>query len=183
MAEMLLRRGASLSAQVDSSGTPVYSAYSHGQWEMVELLRQHGGVVGADTAAIYRQTELARQMVADDSRGMLPDGTVSPGRTFAEDLLDFAASGGDPEIVQMALERIDWRREDPRWLWFLARPLDFWNHIPWLYAGNPELDRDTYIVCFRLVLARCDPNVIGRFGRTVLHEVAAMGDHVTEERR
>ena len=181
MAEMLLRRGASLSAHVDSSGSPVYSAYSHRQWEMVELLRQHGGVVGADTAAIYRQTDLARQMLADDSRGMLPEGTVSPGRTLAEDLLDFAASGGDPEIVRMALERIDWPRQDPRWFWFLARPLDFWNHIPWLYAGNPELDRDTYIVCFRLVLERCDPNVIGRFGRTVLHEVAAMGDHVTEE--
>ncbi len=181
MAEMLLRRGASLSAHVDSSGSPVYSAYSNRQWEMVELLRQHGGVVGADTAAIYRQTDLARQMLADDSRGMLPEGTVSPGRTLAEDLLDFAASGGDPEIVRMALERIDWPREDPRWFRFLARPLDFWNHIPWLYAGNPELDRGTYLVCFRLVLERCDPNVIGRFGRTVLHEVAAMGDHVTEE--
>jgi ankyrin repeat protein len=181
MAEMLLRRGASLSSHVDSSGSPVYSAYSHRQWEMVDLFRQYGGVVGADTAAIYRQTELARQMLADDARGALPEGAVSPGRTLAEDLLDFAASGGDPEIVRMALERIDWPRDDPRWFFFLARSLDFWNHIPWLYAGNAELDRGTYLACFRLVLERCDPNVIGGFGRTVLHEVAAMGDHVTDE--
>ena len=170
MAEMLLRRGASLSAHVDSSGSPVYSAYSHRQWDLVELFRQHGGVVGADTAAIYRQTELARQMLADDGA-----------ETLAKELLDFAASGGDPEIVRMALERIKWPYEDSRWFWFLQRPLDFWNHIPWLYAGNADLDRGTYIQCFRLILARCNPNVIGRFNRTVLHEVAAAGDHVTDE--
>jgi ankyrin repeat protein len=180
IAEILLQRGANPNAGVDSSGTPVYSAYSHRQWDMVELLRRYGGVVGSGTAAIYRQTGLARQMLADDARGVLREGTVS-GRTLAEDLLDFAASGGDPEIVRMALERIDWPRSDKRWFWFLARPLDFWNHIPWLYAGNPELDRGTYIACFRLILGRCDPNVIGGFGRTVLHEVAALGDHVTEE--
>lgn len=181
MAETLLQRGASLGAHVDSSGSPVHSAYSHRQWEMVELFKRHGGVIGADTAAIYRQTELARQMLADEERGNLAEGIVSPGRTLAEDLLDFASSGGDPEIVRMALARIDWPRNDPRWFFFLARSLDFWNHIPWLYAANPELDRTTYLDCFRQVLERCDPNVIGAFGRTVLHEVAAMGDHVTED--
>lgn len=181
MAEMLLQHGANPNVGPDSSGSAVYSAHGHRQWEMVDLLRHHGGVVGAGTAAIYRQTEAARQMLADDARGALPEGTVSPGRTLAEDLLDFAASGGDPEIVRMALERIDWPPDDPRWFWFLARPLDFWNHIPWLHLANPELDRGTYLACFRLVLERCDPNLIGGFGRTVLHEVAAAGDHVTEE--
>ena len=180
LAEILLRYGANPNAEVDSSGTPVYSAYSHRQWEMVELLRRHGGVIRPDTAAIYRQTDLARQMLADDARGALPEGAVT-GRPLAEDLLDFACSGGDPEIVRLALQRIDWPRADQRWFWFLQRPLDFWNHIPWLYAGNKELDRGTYIDCFRLVLERCDPNVIGGFQRTVLHEVAAIGDHVTDE--
>jgi ankyrin repeat protein len=180
MAETLLKHGANLNAHVDSSGSPVHSACSHRQWEMVELFRRYGGMVGADTAAIYRQTDLARQMLDDDARGVLAPGVVSPGRTLAEDLLDFACSGGDPQIVRMALERIDWPREDPRWFFFLARSLDFWNHIPWLYAGNKELDRGTYIECFRQVLKRCDPNVTGGFGRTVLHEVAAMGDHITQ---
>jgi ankyrin repeat protein len=181
LAEILLDHRADPNAGVDSSGSAVYSAFSHRQWEMVELLRRHGGVVGADTAAIYRQTGLARHMLADDDRGTLPAGTVSPGRTLAEDFLDFANSGGDPEIVRLALERIDWPRDSPRWFRFLARSLDFWNHIPWLYAANRELDRGTYLACFRLVLVRCDPNVIGGFGRTVLHEVAAVGDHVTDE--
>jgi ankyrin repeat protein len=181
MAETLLRHGATLNAHVDSSGTPVHSAYSHRQWEMVELFRRYGGVVGADTLAIYRQTDLVRQMLADEDRGELAEGTVSSGRTLAEDLLDFASSGGDPEIVRLALARIHWPRSDPRWFFFLVRSLDFWNHIPWLYASNPKLDRTTYLACFRKVLARCDPNLIGSFGRTALHEVAAMGDHVTDD--
>lgn len=114
MAELLLARGASPNVHVDSSGSAVYSAYSHKQWEMVEVLRRHGGLVSADTAAIYRQTELARQMLADDASGVLPPG-ISPDRPLAEELLRFGASGGDPEIVRMALERIDWPRDDPRW--------------------------------------------------------------------
>jgi ankyrin repeat protein len=170
MAEILLRRGANPNVHVDSSGSAVYSAYSHKQWDMVELLRRHGGVVSADTAAIYRQTDLARQMLADEARGVV-----------AEELLRFGASGGDPEIVRMALEGIDWRRDDPRWFRCVTQPLSFWHHIPWLYAGNDELDRGTYLPCFRLVLKRCDPNLIGSFGRSLLHEVAAMGEHVTEE--
>ena len=181
MAEVLLKRGANPNVHVDSSGSAVYSAYSHKQWDMVELLRRHGGVVSADTAAIYRQTDLARQMLADEARGVLPEGIVSPGKPVAEELLHFGASGGDPEIVRMALERIDWPRDDPRWFRSLTEPLYFWHHIPWLYAGNRELDRGTYLPCFRLILERCDPNLIGSFGRTVLHEVAAMGEHVTEE--
>ena len=81
----------------------------------------------------------------------------------------------------MALEKIDWPPSDPRWFFFLARSLDFWNHIPWLSSAHQELDRTTYIQCFRQVLRRCDPNLRGGFGRTALHEVAAMGDHVTDD--
>jgi ankyrin repeat protein len=168
MAEILLAHGASPNVHVDSSGSAVYSAYSHKQWEMVELLRRHGGIVTADIAAIYRQTELARQLLQDDGAN-------------AEELLHFGASGGDPEIVSMALERIDWPRDDPRWFRELVEPLSFWHHIPWLYAGNREFDRGTYLECFQLILARCNPNVTGGFGRTPLHEVAAMGRHITDD--
>lgn len=170
MAELLLQRGADPNLHVDSSGSAVYSAFSHKQWEMVELLRHYGGIVSADTAALYRQTELARQMLAEDPRPEL-----------AEELVRFAASGGDPEIVRMALHRIDWPRKDPRWFRHLTEPLYFWHHIPWLYAGNPEFDRATYLQCFRLILDRCDPNLAGGFATTALHEVAAMPKHVLDE--
>ena len=168
LAQILLARGADPNVHVDSSGSAVHSAYSHKRGEMVDLLLRHGGKVTADTAAIYRQTGLIREMLAS--------GNADPA-----EILRFGASGGDPEIVRMMLDRIDWPHDDPRWFRMVTEPLYFWHHIPWLYAGNKEFDRGTYLTCFQLILSRCDPNVIGSFGRTPLHEVAAMRDHVTEE--
>src|SRR5262245_25285065 len=181
LAEILLKRGASPNVHVDSSGSAVYSAYSHRQWAMVELLKRYGGVVSADTAAIYRQTDLVRDMLAAEARGALQEGVVAPGKPLAEELLHFGASGGDPEIVRMSLERIAWPPDDIRWFRCLTEPLSFWHHIPWLYAGNREFDRGTYLTCFCLILERCGPNLVGGFARTPLHEVAAMGDHVTDD--
>lgn len=43
MAEALLDHGADPNVHVDSSGSAVYSAYSHKQWELVELLRARAG--------------------------------------------------------------------------------------------------------------------------------------------
>ena len=107
---------------------------------------------------------------------MLISGKADPAET-----LRYGASGADPEIVSMALERINWPGHDGRWFGILTEPLYFWHHIPWLYAGNKDFDRATYLTCFRLILGRCDPNVIGPFGCTVLHEVAAMRDHIRED--
>jgi ankyrin repeat protein len=168
LAEILLAHGADPNVHVDSSGSPVYSAFSHKQWEMVDLLRNHGGQVTADIATIYRQTDLIREMLAG-------------GKGDPAEILRHGASGGATEIVAMALEHINWPKQDPRWFTMLTEPLYFWHHIPWLYAGNKDFDRGTYLECFRLILDRCDPNITGAFGRTPLHEVAAMRDHITEE--
>ena len=167
LAEILLTRGADPNVHVDSSGSAAHSAYSHNQWEMVDLLLLHGGKVTADTAAIYRQTGLIREMLAS-------------GNADSAEILRFGASGGDPEIIRMILNRIDWPYDDPRWFRIIIEPLYFWHHIPWLYAGNKEFDRGTYLTCFQLILSRCDANIVGSFGRTPLHEVAALRDHVTE---
>ncbi len=181
MATLLLDRGANPNVHVDSSGSPVHSAYSHKQWQMVELLRARGGVVTPDTAAIYRQTELARQMLIDEEHGVLPPSMQPSGKSLAEELLRFGADGGATEIVRMSLERIGWSRDDARWFGMLAEPLSFWHHIPWLYAGNKDFDRESYLECFRLILNACDVNIVGSFGRTILHEIAAMGDWITED--
>jgi len=181
IANLLLDRGANPNVHVDSSGSAVHSAYSHKQWEMVEVLRARGGLVTADTAALYRETQLACQMLADEDRGGLPRNAAFTEGSLIEDLLRFGADGGAAGIVQMALERVDWPRHDPRWFRMLAAPLSFWHHIPWLQAGNKDLDRSGYLECFRLVLSACDPNVIGSFGRTILHEIAAMRDFITED--
>jgi ankyrin repeat protein len=88
----------------------------------------------------------------------------------------------------MALERVDWPRDDRRWFNILEQPLRIWNHGSGHWA-NPEWDRGTYLECFRLVLDRCDPNIRGReqddgeFGLTILHSVAGSREHVTAEER
>ena len=181
MATLLLDRGADPNVHVDSSGSSVYSAYSHKQWPMVELLRARGGMVTGDTAALYRQTSLARQMMLDDEQGVLPESSKPSDKSLAEELLRFGADGGATEIVRMSLERIDWARQDARWFGMLASLLSFWHHIPWLYAGNKDFDREGYLECFRLILNACDVNVVGSFGRTILHEIAAMGDWISGE--
>jgi len=182
MAEMLLDRGADPNGQVYASGTPVGRAYGARDWAMVKLLERHGGVVYAANAGYYRDTELARRLLADEAAGRLAEGTVRSGQTLAESLLESGASGGDPEIVRMALDRIDWPRDDQRWYWRLWDTLCFWNHMPGIPTANPALDRGTYLKCFQMVLERCNPNTRPeRFGQTALHEVAAMRRHVTDE--
>ncbi|MGC2656985.1 MAG: ankyrin repeat domain-containing protein [Bryobacteraceae bacterium] len=181
MAELLLDRGANPNVHVDSSGSPVHSAYSHKQWPMVGFLRSRGGMVTGDTAALYRQTDVVRQMLADDELSVLPASLKPADKPLAEEVLRFGADGGATEIVDMSLKRIDWPRDDPRWFRMLSSPLSFWHHIPWLYAGNKHFDREGYLACFRLILEACDVNVTGAFGRTILHDIAAMRDWITDD--
>jgi ankyrin repeat protein len=180
MAEMLLQRGADPNAAVYASGTPMFQAYSQADWKMVDLCMRYGGMPEASTPGLYRQTELARKMLAGEVKYRIEGDTHE---TLAEQLLWGAACGGDPEIVRMALERIDWPRHDPRWFPILEQPLRIWNHG----SIGANWDRRTYLNCFRLLLDRADPNIRGRlddhFGLTILHSVAGSREHVTAEER
>jgi ankyrin repeat protein len=178
MAETLLAHGADANAW-----GCVWNAYRQKDAAMIELLARYGGVPNAMTPGYLRDTELAARMFGQEDAGTLPKHTVPEGRTVAEEILDPAASAGSADILRMALERISWPREDPRWWRILAAPLCFWNHIPWIYSEKWDLDRNSYLACFALVLDRCDPNVRGRFGITVLHYAAASYDWVTPEER
>jgi ankyrin repeat protein len=183
MAEMLLNHGADPNAQVYASGSPVFQAYGQRDWNMVALLERYGGAAEATTAGLYRRTELAKQMLYDGPPGLSPSAdNLLTGESIAEQLLWGAACGGDPEIVRMALEHVDWARDDPRWYRILEQPLRIWNHGSGHWA-SPEWDRGTYLTCFRLVLERCDANVRGRFGLTILHDVAGSRGHVAPEER
>ena len=165
-AQMLLERGADPNGQVYASGSPIFVAYREKDRGMVRLLESYGGALDAASVGYLRQTELARKMLSGEADPRLEYGMFS-GQTAAEQLLWSGGSGGDPEIVEMALQRIDWRRDDPRWFWMLWRPLP--GHSP-----RPEPDRKLYLACFRRVLGRCDPNLrAANFGQTMLHEVIA----------
>ncbi len=178
MAEMLLAAGADANAWAC-----VWNAYRQRDSPMIELLRSYGGVPNAATPGYLRDTALAARMFAEEAAGVLPKGTVREGKTVAEEVLDPAASAGAVEILRMALERIDWPPDDPRWFGILASPLCFWNHIPWIYSKDWDLDRSTYLPCFAMVLDRCHANVSGRFGMTILHFAAASYHWIQPEER
>jgi ankyrin repeat protein len=81
----------------------------------------------------------------------------------AEELLFAAAATGNVDLVKMALEHLDWPRGDARWQWRLMQPL----------GCHPEAERDRYLKCFEMILQRSGVDLPHRFGRTLLHDVAA----------
>jgi ankyrin repeat protein len=176
MAEMLLDHGADPNGQVYASGSVMYSALAAGDAAMVKLLERRGGFADAATVGHLRLTEQARQMLTDEAAGRLREGAfMNVNGTLAQELLWAGLRGGDPEIVRMALERVDWPRDHPDWFGKLWSPLP--GHKP-----RTDADHALYLECFRLVLERCDPNVRhSRFGRTVLHDVAASDESVSPE--
>ena len=108
-AKLLLERGADPNAKIYASGTPVYAAYGQRDREMIRLLQSYGGRADAVTLAHYRETDAVGQLLAAADAGTLPEGTATKAE-LVEDILWSAASGGDPDIVRMALQRTDWTR-------------------------------------------------------------------------
>jgi ankyrin repeat protein len=159
MARMLLERGAAPNVHVYACGSSVYSAYRAGQRPMIDLLKQFGGVVDPVTVGLFGETELAREMLAAEAAGKrLPPGILE-GRNVSEDLLRGAADAGHAKIVRMALPGVDWPRDDDRWSWILMQPI---------WPGRPDI--------LAILLERCDvARRRLRFGRTILHDVAALG--------
>ena len=163
MAEILLKQGASANTNVYAASSAMYEAYARQDRAMVELLERHGGFVDAGTAGYLGLAERLRRMFEEEAAGRLPEGIVSPGGTVAEDLLFSAAASGNVDFVQMALEHLDWPRGDARWQWRLMQPL----------GRHPEDERARYLTCFQMILERSGVDLPHRFGRTLLHDVAA----------
>jgi ankyrin repeat protein len=176
MARVLLEHGADPNAQVFTAGSPTAAAYSGGSprvnapdQSMIDLMVEHGGWIDAASVGYLRKVDLARRMLLGELDPHLESATFS-GQTVAEQILWSGASGRSLDIVRMALERIDWPRDDPRWFWMLWRPL----------PGYQDLNDAEQANCrgsFRLILEHCDPNLrAGESGQTMLHEVIAR-DH------
>jgi ankyrin repeat protein len=175
MAQMLLDRGADPNGICESGGTPMSRAYRDQNQAMLDLLGRAGGVVSASTAAYHGDAAIARLRIEEEDSGQLPPGAVSPGATVAQELL--AGDCGEPEIIRMALARINWSADDARWYGALRGPTAFWSYVPWIESPLWQPRRSGYLESFRLILARCHANVRGSFGRTILHDVMAMGFH------
>jgi ankyrin repeat protein len=171
MARLLLAHGADPNASVYTAGSATAAAYAGGsprthapEQAMIDLMVEHGGWIDAGSVGYMRNVERARRMLQGEVDPHLESGTVE------EQILWSGASGRSAEIVRMALERIDWPRNDVRWFWMLWRPLP--GHRDLTDAEQAD-SRAT----FRLILERCDPNLRStESGQTMLHEVIAR-DH------
>ena len=165
IARLLLDRGADPNGQHSYYGSPAYTAYCDKKAAMIELLESRGGHLNAAEAGYAGQTEIARKMLAGEMDAHFEEAQYG-GKTTLEQLVATGANSGTPEIVRMALERIDWPREDGRWFTAL------WNALP----GHQRWEEDArarYLACFRMILERADPNLRQLQGQTILHEVIA----------
>jgi len=175
IARLLLDRGADPNGQDSYYGSPVYQAYCDKKAEMIELLQSRGGHLNAAEAGYAGQTEIARKMLAGEMDPHAEEAQYG-GSAMLDQLLATGANSGTPEIVRMALERIDWPRDDPRWYWPLS------NALPPNERWSDDV-RDRYHACFRLILERSGPNLRSQHGQTILHEVIArdFGDGPDDE--
>jgi ankyrin repeat protein len=172
-AMILLDRGADPNANLYASGTPTSTAFGARNQRMQKLMLDHGGALSPESVGLYRQTDRARRLL-DGSETIAVNPNSYSGPTLAEQLLWGGACGGDPEIVRLALAHIDWPRSDTRWFRMAIEPLRIWNHGPGHWAGGYERG-NTYVECFRQIIARLDVNMVGRHGQTLLHRVASDG--------
>jgi ankyrin repeat protein len=176
MARLLLSHGADPNASVYTAGSATGAAYNGGSprthapdQAMIDLMVEHGGWIDASAVGYIRNVELARRMLQGEIDPHPASGAFSAEKV-AEQILWGGASGRSAEIVRMALERIDWPRDDPRWFWMLWRPLPGHQDLT-------EAEQADSRATFRLILERCDPNLWApESGQTMLHEVIAR-DH------
>ncbi len=169
LARLLLVRGADPNIGYWAAGSPTFRAYELRNPAMIDLIEKYGGRLDPGSAAYARQVELSRKMLAGEIDAPFEPNDFS-GHTVAEQLLWGGASSLSPEIVRMALERIDWPSDDPRWFWMLWRPV----------PGHDDYNKQQQADCcetFRLILDRCGPDHRAKDGgQTMLHEVVAR-DH------
>ena len=161
MAETLLQHGADPNPSIYAASWPMFEAYQHNNRDMILLLERHGGFADAGLIGHVGLIDQAKQMLADEAAGRLRPRSVPEGETVAARLLVSGADGGQVEIVRLALEHLDWPRDDPRWHGNLMRPL----------GAHAESDRERYLTCFALMVERAGANPPAPYGRSILHDV------------
>jgi ankyrin repeat protein len=164
IAEVLLNHGADPNANVYASGWPLGRAWNHEDGRLRELLISRGAKLQPYMVSATHNVEEARRLLANDSSEAL-----------AQELLWSAADSGCPEIVALALQKIDWPQDDDRWHWVIIQPVRG--------ATADHASRDGHFACMRLLLKRGVDASVSRYGQTVLHFAAAYRGSVSDEDR
>jgi ankyrin repeat protein len=152
--ELLLDRGADPNANVYASGWPLRNAWDHEDESVKKLLLSRGAEPQPYMVAEAHDVAEARRLLdADPSEGL------------AQELAWSGADHGCPEIVELALPRLAWPSNDPRWHWILIQPIRG--------ATEDRADREGHFKSMEALLRHgIDPN-ISRYGQTALHFAAA----------
>ena len=159
--ELLLDRGADPNANVYASGWPLRNAWGHPDGAVKKLLLERGAKPRPYMVAEGHDVPGAKRFLEADASEDLA-------REFAWS----AADHGCPAIVELALPRLNWPRDDPRWHWVLIQP------IRGATADRP--DREGHFMSMAALLRHgVDPNV-SRFGQTALHFAAAYRGNVSD---
>jgi ankyrin len=162
IAELLLDRGADPNANVYASGWPIDHAYRHRDEPLKQLLLQRGAKPQPWTIAMAHDAGEARRMLAADAS-----------EDLARELAWSAACNGCPEIVALALPRLNWAANDPRWHWVLIQPIRS--------VGGHSGHEDFFACMAALLQHGIDPNV-SRRGETALHFTAARANPTEAQR-
>lgn len=159
IAELLLDRGADPNANLYASGWPLSRAYERGDEAMKQLLIARGAKAEPHLIAQAHDITGARRLletVASDD--------------VVEELCWSACDGGCPAIVELALPRLNWPANDPRWNWYLIQPV---RSLGDDRGALPPVTADDLLRCLELLMRHgVDPNV-PRMGQTALHFTAA----------
>jgi len=152
--ELLLDRGADPNANVYASGWPLRNAWNHKDDSVKRLLLERGARVQPYMVAERHDVAEARRLLEADA-----------GEELARELTWSAADHGCPAIVELALPRLPWAPQDPRWHWIVIQPIRG--------AGADSAANEGHFACMAALLRHgLDPNV-SRFGQTPLHFAAA----------
>ncbi|HXN72664.1 MAG TPA: ankyrin repeat domain-containing protein [Candidatus Acidoferrales bacterium] len=162
--ELLLDRGADPNANVYASGWPLRNAWRHQDDSVKRLLLARGAKPQPYMIGEAHDVDEARRLLETDTSGEL-----------AIELAWSAADHGCPAIVELALKRIDWPKDDPRWHRILIQP------IRGVATNHP--DHEGHFKCMELLLRHGIDANVARFGQTPLHFTAARESELTGAER
>jgi ankyrin repeat protein len=173
MVRLLLDLGADVDERIlleeleeptQSWGMPLWYAALANQRDIAELLLARGAkpqpymIAGA-----HDEAEAARLLEADTSEDL------------AQELAWSAADHGCPAIIALALARLKWRSNDPKWHWVLIQPIRG--------ASGDSSTNEGHFASMRVLLEHgIDPDV-SRFGQTTLHFAAGYHGPVSDADR
>jgi ankyrin repeat protein len=153
IAKLLLDRGADPNANVYASGWPLRNAWGHKDDSVKKLLLARGAKPHPYMVAeMHDVTEAKRLLAADTSEGL------------AQELVVSAADHGCPAIVELALPRLKWVLNDPKWHWVLIQPIRG--------ATGDRSDHEGHFTCMAVLLRHGINANVSRYGQTALHFAA-----------